>query len=136
SVALRPSAGVTALAERLGVDLNEFGFCRTDRLSPVAASRPGIYVAGALQEPKDIPESVAQASAAASCAMEQLASARGSLIQRYEYPWERDTSDEEPRIGVFICHCGHNIASVVDVKEVAERAGKMPNVAHAEASLY
>jgi heterodisulfide reductase subunit A len=68
--------------------------------------------------------------------MEQLASVRGSMIQRYEYPWERDTSDEAPRIGVFICHCGHNIASVVDVNEVAAQAAKMPNVVHAEASLY
>jgi heterodisulfide reductase subunit A-like polyferredoxin len=136
SVGLRPSASVKALAGRLGLDLNPFGFCRTDRLAPVAASRPGIYVAGAFQEPKDIPESVAQASAAASCAMELLASARGALIQRYEYPWERDVSDETPRIGVFICHCGHNIASVVDVQEVAKRAARMPGVVHAEASLY
>jgi heterodisulfide reductase subunit A-like polyferredoxin len=136
SSGLRPNAGVKELAARLGLNLNQFGFCQTDRLAPVATSRPGIYVAGAMQEPKDIPESVAQASAAAACAMEQLASARGSLIQRYEYPWERDTSDEEARIGVFICHCGHNIASVVDVNKVAEEAGKMPHVVHAEASFY
>jgi heterodisulfide reductase subunit A-like polyferredoxin len=136
SVAIRPSAGVKAMAEKLGVDLNQFGFCRTDRVAPVTTSKPGIYVAGAMQEPKDIPESVAQASAAASCAMEQLASVRGTMIQRYEYPWERDISDEAPRIGVFICHCGNNIASVVDVKAVAALAAKMPNVAHSEASLY
>jgi heterodisulfide reductase subunit A len=136
SVGLRPSAGVKEMAERLGLDLNAFGFCRTDRLSPLAASRPGIYVAGAFQEPKDIPESVAQASAAAACAMEQLAAVRGTQIRRHEYPWERDVSDEAPRIGVFICHCGHNIASVVDVNAVAAEAARMPNVCHAEASLY
>ncbi|HJX64826.1 MAG TPA: FAD-dependent oxidoreductase, partial [Polyangia bacterium] len=68
--------------------------------------------------------------------MEGLAAARGTMIQRQEYPWERDVTDEKPRVGVFICHCGHNIASVVDVKWVAERAAKMPNVVHAEASLY
>jgi heterodisulfide reductase subunit A-like polyferredoxin len=136
SVGMRPSAGVREMAERLGLDLNQFGFCSTDRLSPVTTSRPGIYVAGAFQEPKDIPESVAQASGAAACAMEQLASVRGNLIQRREYPWQRDVTDEEPRIGVFICHCGHNIASVVDVQKVAEQAAAMPNVIHAEASLY
>ncbi|MGA2499264.1 MAG: FAD-dependent oxidoreductase [Tepidisphaeraceae bacterium] len=136
SVAMRPSDSVKALAERLGLSLNEFGFCQTDRLAPMTASKPGLYVAGAFQEPKDIPESVAQASAAASCAMEQLASARGTMIQRHAYPWERDISDEKPRIGVFICHCGHNIASVVDVQTVAARALKLPNVAHAEANLY
>ena len=136
SVGLRPSNGVKEMAARLGLDLNEFGFCRTDRLTPMATSRPGLYVAGAFQEPKDIPESVAQASAAASCAMEQLAEVRGTLTVRREYPWERDVTDELPRVGVFICHCGHNIASVVDVEAVAKRALELPNVCHAEASIY
>jgi heterodisulfide reductase subunit A-like polyferredoxin len=136
SVGLRPSSSVKDLATRLGIDLNDAGFCRTDRLAPLAASRPGLYVAGAIQEPKDIPESVAQASGAAACAMEQLASARGTMIQRREYPWERDVTDEAPRIGVFICHCGHNIASVIDVQAVARHALKLPFVAHAEAALY
>jgi heterodisulfide reductase subunit A-like polyferredoxin len=136
SVGMRPSASVKDMAQRLGVELNDFGFCRTDRLSPMTTSKPGVYVAGAFQEPKDIPESVAQASAAASCAMEQLAGVRGTKIQRHEYPWERDVTDESPRIGVFICHCGHNIASVIDVEAVARRAMELPNVCHAEASIY
>ncbi len=136
SVGLRVNSGLQEMAGRLGVELNSFGFARTDRLSPQATSKPGVFVAGAFQEPKDIPESVAQASAAAGCVMDQLAAARGNLIQRREYPWERDTTDEAPRIGVFICHCGHNIASVVDVHEVARKAAGMPHVCHAEASLY
>ena len=136
SVGLRPSSQVKEMAQVLGVELNDFGFCRTDRLAPTACSRPGVYVAGAFQEPKDIPESVAQASAAAACAMELLAESRGTLVQRHEYPWERDVSDEAARVGVFICHCGHNIASVVDVEQVAQAASKMPGVCHAEASIY
>lgn len=136
SVGMRPSAEVKAMAGRLGLDLNEFGYCETSRLSPMAASRPGVYVAGAFQEPKDIPESVAQASGAAGCAMVQLAGARGTLTVKREYPWERDVTDEEPRIGVFICHCGHNIASVVDVEAVADKARTLANVCHAEASIY
>jgi heterodisulfide reductase subunit A len=68
--------------------------------------------------------------------MDQLASARGTLIQRHEYPWERDVADESPRVGVFICHCGHNIASVIDVEKVAGKASGMPNVCHAETSMY
>jgi heterodisulfide reductase subunit A-like polyferredoxin len=136
SVGLRVPLSVREMAGRLGLDLNQFGFAQTDRLTPLATSKPGIYVAGAFQEPKDIPESVAQASGAAACAMDQLASVRGNLVQRHEYPWERDTADESPRVGVFICHCGHNIASVIDVERVAGRAARMPNVFHAEASLY
>ncbi len=82
SVGLQVPQSVRDLAGRLGLDLNEFGFADTDRLAPTATSMPGLYVAGAFQEPKDIPESVAQASAAAACAMERLAPARGSLVTR------------------------------------------------------
>ncbi len=136
SVGMQVPEGVRQMAGRLGLSLNEFGFAQTDRLAPLATSKPGLYVAGAFQEPKDIPESVAQASAAAACAMDQLAEVRGTMMKRREYPWERDTTDEAPRVGVFICHCGQNIASVIDVQEVARRASTMPNVYHAEASLY
>ena len=136
SVGMRPSAWVKETATRLGLELNQFGFCETDRLAPMAASRPGVFVAGAFQEPKDIPESVAQASGAAACAMEQLAPVRGTMIERREYPWERDVTDEAPRIGVFVCHCGHNIAGVVDVKRVAESAGKMLGAVHSETNMY
>ncbi len=95
SAGLRPNAGVKELAQRLGLELDQFGFCRTDRMTPVASSRPGIFVAGAFQEPKDIPESVAQATGAAALAMESLAAVRGTMIQRQEYPWERDVTDEK-----------------------------------------
>jgi heterodisulfide reductase subunit A-like polyferredoxin len=136
SVGLRPGASADELAARLGIEQNAFGFCETDRLTPVLSSRPGVFVAGAFQEPKDIPESVAQASAAAASAMEMLARGRGSQVQRHEYPRERDITDEEPRIGVFICHCGHNIASVVDVESVKREAAALPNVIYAETDLY
>jgi heterodisulfide reductase subunit A2 len=136
SVGMQVPESVRQTAGRLGLDLNEFGFAQTDRLAPLATSKPGLYVAGAFQEPKDIPESVAQASAAAACAMDQLAEVRGTMMKHREYPWERDTTDEPPRVGVFICHCGQNIASVIDVQEVARRAAALPNVHHAEASLY
>jgi heterodisulfide reductase subunit A-like polyferredoxin len=136
SVGMRPSTSVKDTAAKLGLDLNQFGFCQTDRLAPMAASKPGVYVAGAFQEPKDIPESVAQASGAAACAMEKLSAVRGTMIRRHEYPWERDVTDEKPRVGVFICHCGHNIASVVDVKAVAASAAKMPGTVHTETNVY
>ena len=43
---------------------------------------------------------------------------------------------EEPRIGVYVCHCGVNIAGVVDVKEVAEYAKKLKNVVLAKDYKY
>ncbi|MFQ6068044.1 MAG: FAD-dependent oxidoreductase [Candidatus Bathyarchaeia archaeon] len=43
---------------------------------------------------------------------------------------------EEPRIGVYVCHCGLNIAAVVDVKKVAEFAKSLPNVVVAKDYRY
>ena len=91
-----------------------------------------MFVAGAFQEPKDIPETVTQASAAAAMAMELLAPARGTMVTEKNYPPEHDFTDAIPRIGVFICHCGINIACVVDVERVVEAAKTMPYVAYAE----
>ena len=121
---------------RLEIKLNEFGFCATDRLLPLTTSRPGVFVGGAFQEPKDIPETVTQASAAASQAMELLASARHTLITRKSYPIEHDVTDEEPRIGVFVCHCGMNIGSVVDVERVVKNVEQQPGVVLATHTMF
>ena len=116
--------------------LNDFGFCKTDRLSPLSTSVPGVFVGGAFQEPKDIPETVTQASAAASMAMELLASARNTLITKKSYPDEHDVTDEQPRIGVFVCHCGMNIGSVVDVERVVKNIEKQPGVVFANHTMF
>jgi heterodisulfide reductase subunit A len=136
SVGLRPSAEAQAMAKRLGVELNEFGFAEVASYSPAQTSRPGVFVAGAFAEPKDIPESVVEASCAAAQASALLWEARGALARKPEYPPEREVSDEAERVGVFICHCGINIGSVVDVPEVVEYARSLPGVAFAEHNLY
>jgi homotetrameric NADPH-dependent glutamate synthase len=136
SVGLDPKATVSKTISRLGIELNEFGFCATNRLFPLETSRPGVFVAGAFQEPKDIPETVTQASAAASMSMELLSQARSTLITKREYPDERDITDEEPRIGMFICHCGINIASVIDIENVIEAISNESDVVMATNSMY
>jgi len=136
SVGMEPGSAARETAAKIGIELNEYGFCATDRFTPLSTSREGVFVAGAFQEPKDIPETVTQASAAASMSMELLASARNSLVTKRVYPSEHDVTDEEPRIGVFICHCGKNIASVVDVERVAEVASKQPGVVFATHTMY
>jgi heterodisulfide reductase subunit A-like polyferredoxin len=136
SVGMEPGTSAQESARRLGIELNEYAFCATDRLLPVATSRPGVFVAGAFQEPKDIPETVTQASAAASMSMELLAPSRDSLTTRKIYPDEHDVTDEKPRIGVFVCHCGKNIASVVDVERVAKIAAAQPDVVFATHTMY
>jgi heterodisulfide reductase subunit A len=136
SVGMEPAASVSDITLRLGIELNEYGFCATDRLQPLETSRPGVFVAGAFQEPKDIPETVTQASGAAARAMELLAPARDTLITKKVYPTEHDITDEEPRIGVFICHCGINIASVVDVERVTEVIANEPDVVMATHTMF
>ncbi len=136
SVGMQPPKNVEKLAENLGIKLNKYRFCQTDTFSPLETSKPGIFVCGAFGGPKDIPESVAQASGAASKAMCIIATERGKLIAEKEFPPERDVSQEEPRIGVFICHCGTNIGSVVNVPKVVEHAKTLPNVVYAEENLY
>ncbi|OGF57649.1 MAG: hypothetical protein A2Z21_02735 [Candidatus Fraserbacteria bacterium RBG_16_55_9] len=135
SVGLRPHVKSQALAERLHIELNEHGFAQAQMLSPVESSRPGVYVTGAFTGPKDIPETVIQASAAAAAAGELLARSRGTRTQEKQYPREL-SPDGGPRIGVFVCHCGSNIAGVVDVRAVADYARALPGVVHAENVLY
>jgi len=136
SVGLEVSPEVQELGRTLGVELNANKFAQTSPFTPVSTNRPGIYVCGAFQGPKDIPQSVMEASAAASAATELLAPARFSLAKkRPEFP-ERDISQEPPRIGVFVCHCGINIASVIDVEGVRDYAKDLPFVEYVENNLF
>jgi heterodisulfide reductase subunit A-like polyferredoxin len=136
SVGLKPTVETQEMARRLGVDLNEYGFAEPPLYQPTGTSRPGIYVAGAFGEPKDIPETVIEASCAAARASALLAQGRGTLTREAVYPPERDVSEEEPRVGVFVCHCGINIGGVVDVPSVVEYIQTLPDVAYVERNLY
>ena len=136
SVGFQPSPESIALAKGLGIQLNKYGFCYTDTFSPVETSRSGIFVAGAFQGPKDIPETVMQASGAGAKAASLLSPVRNTLISEKTYPPEKEVDGEEPRIGAFVCHCGINIGAVVDVPKVVEYARTLPNVVYAEDNLY
>ncbi|NQV02436.1 MAG: FAD-dependent oxidoreductase [Bacteroidia bacterium] len=136
SVGLKPPKDIQNISDICGVDLNEFGFLKSPFINPVETNREGIFKTGVITEPKDIPESVMEASAAASKVMGVLSDVRGSLITFKEFPPETDVTDKEPRIGVFVCHCGINIAGVVNVPSVVEYAKTLPNVVYAENNLY
>ncbi len=136
STGFQPPENVKELAEKVGIELNRYNFCDTGVFTPLEASKPGIFVSGVFNGPKDIPDTVAQASGAAAKASSMISSERGKMITIKEYPPERDISDEEPRIGVFICHCGINIGGVVNVPEIVEYAKTLPNVVYSEHNLY
>jgi heterodisulfide reductase subunit A len=131
SVGLSPSAGNRELAQKAGIDLNEHGFCDSPTFSPMATSRNGVFSCGVFHAPMDIPDTVTMASGAASLASQLLFEERGTMVEEKVYPEERDVSGEEPRIGVFVCDCGTNIAKVVNVPRVVEYVKGLPGVVHA-----
>jgi len=136
SVGLQPCSALGDLSKVLEVNLNEYGFIQTEQYDPICTSREGILASGTVTEPKDIPESVTQASAAAAEAAKMITDVRGTEIVEKTYPQEKDSRADFPSIGVFVCHCGINIAGVVDIKKVVESAKKLPFVTYADDSIF
>jgi heterodisulfide reductase subunit A len=136
SVGLCTPPSAMELAYHAGVELNENRFVESSSFDPVATSRPGVFSCGAFSGPKDIPQTVMEASAAAADATRLLSGARNSLTRTKEFPPEIEVASDEVRIGVFICHCGTNIAGVIDVERLARYAETLPSVAHVGRNLF
>ena len=132
STGFRISDDTKKLGEKLGIEVNKHHFVKTSSFTPVATSRPGIYVCGVYESPKDIPETIVQASAAACMAAGDLDILEKIPKVQDELPAERDVSNEEPRIGVFICDCGFNIGEIINVKDIANYTKDLPHVKIAE----
>ena len=125
-----------ALSKTLGIEIDAYHFTRSDSFHPVNTSVPGIFACGVFTGPKDIPQSVVEASAAACAATENLAAARNTRTRAVDIPAERDVSRQPPSIGVFVCNCGTNIGGIVRVPEVAEYARNLPGVVYVEENLF
>ncbi len=136
SVGLKVSESVADLAKRLDVSLDKYNFAATQPFAPVETSRTGVYACGIFQGPKDIPSSVTDGSAAACAAGARLSPVRGTCTKHMEIPEPLDVSDKEPRVGVFVCNCGINIAGTVDVKAVEEYAKSLPHVVWSSQDLF
>ncbi len=136
SVGLEPHKEAVEFAKTFGIETNSYRFAKTYPFKPVQTTRNGIFVTGTYQGPKDIPETVIQGSAVAGEVMALLGEARGTETVTKEFPPEKDLTGEEPRIGVFVCHCGINIASIVEVEKVVEAVKYLPGVVYATNTLY
>lgn len=136
SIGFEAPGDVTSLARQFDIALDPHQFASTSCFEPVKSSRGGVYVVGAFNSPKAIPRSVVQASAAAASVSTLLAEQRGTLTKTKLYPLERDISGEEPRVGVFVCSCGVNIAGIVDVDQVVAYAAQLPQVTCVENNLF
>lgn len=136
SSAIIPSEGNEELADMMGIEVDENGFFESKDIltAPMESTREGIYLAGCAQSPKDIPDSVAQGSGAAGKAIETL---KGRVRkEEEEKAEERDITEEEPKIGVFVCHCGKNIANYLDVEEIMESVNDIPEVRYVDDPMF
>ncbi|HKM13991.1 MAG TPA: FAD-dependent oxidoreductase [Candidatus Methanomethylophilaceae archaeon] len=136
SVGLVAPEGAQEFADMLGIELNEYGFCKTSVYNPLETTKKGIFVTGAFSAPKDIPTSVAEASGASAKAGKYIVGKDFVPCAPKVYPTEKDVSGEEARVGVWTCHCGSNIAGTVDVMSVAEYASKLPGVVYSTDVVY
>jgi heterodisulfide reductase subunit A len=131
SVGSEPPADSKQLAEMLDIDLNEYGFCRTEKFEPVDTTRSGVYVAGTFAMPKGITESVIDASGAVAQAIQLLSGTQHTLTEQAVQSVERDVSKERPRVGVFACRCGGEISNVIDLGPTLDYARTLPDVVYA-----
>ncbi|MCJ7622447.1 MAG: FAD-dependent oxidoreductase [Anaerolineaceae bacterium] len=132
--AVSPPDGLPEMAQRLGIELDEDGFIRpmAQKGDLIATSRPGIYAAGCVSGPKDIPDSVSEGSGAAALALQHISQRYWAAPPDIEPREDIDT----PAVGVFVCHCGSNIAGVVDIDRVVEYAKSLPDVVYATSQMF
>ncbi|MBU0988322.1 MAG: FAD-dependent oxidoreductase, partial [Proteobacteria bacterium] len=128
SSGFKPSQDGLALVQRLGIVSNPFGFVSADFDEPVCTSRPGVFVCGGMESPKDIPETVIQAGAAAADVSVLIEAARHAETVTLKAVAEKPLQDQ-PKVGVFVCHCGSNIAGVIRISELMEQISRMADVA-------
>ena len=136
STGFRISKETTDLAGRLGIELNAHQFVQTDTFYSVMTSKPGIYVCGTIESPKDIPETMVQASAAACMAAANLQTGLPDSFIDEKFIPERNVDKEPVNIGVFVCDCGVEIGGVIDVKQIVVYANSNPDVSVAQAVGY
>lgn len=136
STGIETDLSTVNLANQLSINLDEYNFIKTDAFNPSQTSRKGIFVCGNAAGPKDIPQSVMDASAASVNASKLIFQSRWEDTVNLQKPEERDISSEPPKIGVFVCHCGINIASVVDVKKLSEYAKTLKDVVFVQDNIF
>jgi heterodisulfide reductase subunit A len=137
---LQPPESARYLADLLGIELNEYGFCQTDKFSPLQTTRPGVFVCGAFSSPKEIIETVIDASGAAGEAMRLLNdrlrsypySREWTFLSTDDFPPEKNVSGQPPRVGVFLCSCGSTIGETLDLAALAQETSRWSGIVHTE----
>jgi len=138
---LQPPESAGQLAEILDIGLNKHGFCETDKFTPLQTTRPGVFVCGAFSSPKEIAETIIDASGAAAEVMRLLNDRLNTYPYSREWPFladasgftpERDVSGEPPHVGVFACTCGDTLNENLNYSALVQQASYFPGVETAE----
>ncbi len=119
-----------ALAGAFGVDLGAGGFAGGPEFAPCETGVPGVFACGAFREPKDIPETTAEAACAAGLAARHLDPPAGAALP--DAPTPADFRGEAPAIGVVLCTCEGFNGRYADVDVLAEAVEGLPGVAFVE----
>ena len=131
SVGFTPPQTIKDLAGKMGVQLNQQGFCQADEFDPAQTSVKGIFVGGAFRGPRDIPETVVEGSSAAASAASFLIPNRLPQPEK-EYPMEGALGEEIPKIGVFLCHCGEELKKSLSFFDLILGTKLLKEVVHIE----
>ncbi|MBE2199427.1 MAG: CoB--CoM heterodisulfide reductase iron-sulfur subunit A family protein [Anaerolinea sp.] len=137
---LQPPDSARHFTDMLDLDLNEHGFCETHKFTPLQTTHSGVFVCGAFSSPKEISETIIDASGAAAEVMRLLNKQLNTYSYTREYPFlakaglppERDTSGEPPRVGVYICTCGGTMSQSLALPTLAQQVRNFPNVVTSE----
>ena len=136
AVGLRPAQHLQDLAHGLGIALNKHGFIQEGQPFAPTTGRKGVLFCGSAQEPMDITMTVASAGSAAQTAAQLLAtSPRPPLARGLREQTPADVG-RVPKIGVFLCHCGTNIARAVDQEALRQIVQEIPGVAYVKDFLF
>jgi heterodisulfide reductase subunit A2 len=137
---LQPPDSARHFTQMLDLELNEYGFCHTDKFTPLQTTHSGVFVCGAFSSPKEISETIIDASGAAGEVMRLLNERLHTYPYSRQYPFlsendippERDVSGEPARIGVFACSCGGTIGELLDMPAITRQAAGYPGVVYSE----
>jgi heterodisulfide reductase subunit A len=127
AIGQRPPRGSAELVRTIGAKLNEWGFCKTMDPAGIETTQPGVYVCGSFSEPKDIPDTVTQATACALRALGRRHKEDPELLPEAE-PAPEPKLEEEPKIGVVLCQCKGEISEGLDLEKLKEAVSGRPAV--------
>jgi len=133
SVGLTPPPGLQELAQKLGVALNDDGFCAVSEFDAARSSVPGVFVAGTVREPQDIPETVTDACGAAAAIGALLDSVAPQAGARSAGRVEQKLlQDYVPRVGVFVCEHKGMLGARLDLAALTDGIRAIPRVRKVE----